>query len=618
MFDLILKLPYEVQQLILSYLAPRDHAALAIAIEGTQGEDNDQRIEAFLHPGPARRIRAPPRMDGAFINFLLGGLSTGFMNLRDFPELRQALRLLTGDAHMAFSGFYRLCVDRQAELERGGALPFSTAVARWLPRSAMHRKLSGTVTRSFQTTGGGGDRPAFRGGTALERLFVGHGDLTSWVDALILLTQYRKRMFWTNLQENAGLSHVNRGGTSYHTFTQLFLAEPDRTIPSCVWFHNDKSSDGGGATRVVSFYDTQNGTLLVTTPKFIAGHLDAMEILDASYEEVYQMLRLMRRLPPFCNGDPDVLLATYLLSFLNGNVGTALRRQPGLNGTLCLRRAKVKKLLNTRAFRIADVTLTIDQACLTALSILFLTEPRHAMPLWTSNYDALCCIAEGTLTFDDIFGCPMIFDASSGVLMLQHDDEGSIGRLLSSNNTAATYTDPSVRHTRKLKELIMPVTELFIKHGMFNVIAQLTPLLVSEMTEYRRVNEIDSDLPPSLPWYDPISDATRDLSYEKEQPWSGKGRKPKPLKMVPPGWDGVLPNKETRKKSNAVVRSMGSTLDSWGQEHHVSRRQQERFSQARQLTVLAPVLKILLLRLLRGRNALLLEKLLMLARQMSE
>jgi hypothetical protein len=389
---------------------------------------------------------------------------------------------------------------------------------------------------------------------AMERGFmlstrIEPGQTSSWLRALAGLAIYRKRM-----QEGSNMftfMHRKHGGM-YFSFTHLELGD----LPTGVYICNTKDDKGEGATRVVSFVDAEGE---IYNPDFDNVALESLLTVDISYLEIFDVLEEIKTT---FMGDSDSALAAFLLGLL----GEAPCPDLAKVFPRCLAtKPKIKKLLSNELVALPGVTLPVGTMCMTLLAILFLTEPKHAMPMWTANCDALHCIALGYLNFEQLLRTQMVFSDSllSGDVEIRlhrawREDLVSIGSLLASGNTAATTLSPALRHTRKLKELIMPACEEFFDASRAVPVALL-------------LKKIDAVLGPGLydhgevsPWFVEALDWSEDA----------------PDVVV------AMKNKDRVKK---VVRP----------NRDLSGGRPDRLVQIRKLTFIAPIVKILVLREIR-------------------
>lgn len=380
-------------------------------------------------------------------------------------------------------------------------------------------------------------------------------DYFSWLSAMTKLIVFRREM-----QDDTMRTFMHRvTGETFHAFTQITLGS--NQYPSGVWIHNTKSIAGEGATRVISFVDGQ-GNIINPDVHDSSTDLSALSIVDISYEELTATISEIRDV--HLEGS-DVKLAELLCNVM-GFRDSGYRLKLRTFELPLTYKPKIKNLLTGELVKMQPKTkLTLGNMCITFLSILFLTEPRHALPMWIANVDTLECVAAGQLTFDHLLQASLICSVNACIgkatLRLVNEptaDLTSIGNLLASGNTAANTLSPKLRHTRKLKEMIMPACTLYFKgHSPDGV-----------QTVLRRI-EIDmgGSIYQNLtisPWF------VEELDWSSDQPDVSKFGK-------------GLKNKDRRRFIIEPNQKLSSD-------------DEELLIKARMLTFVAPIAKMLLLR----------------------
>ncbi|RKG87237.1 hypothetical protein D7W82_14115 [Corallococcus sp. CA049B] len=310
------------------------------------------------------------------------------------------------------------------------------------------------------------------------------GDRDTWIDALVRLTALRKRM------QGAELAKVAQYKTEdgwFHILTEVRLGNSH----SGVWIHNSKKKNGEGATRVISFVD-KDGKLI--TPEVASAEaLDGLRIADLSYAELYALLE---EVESRFFGDSAGLAR--LLCFLLGTGEEVPMPTANFLEKTLLYQPKLKAFGQKRTVVEGPAHLTVEAALVSFLAVLFVTEPRHSLPIWISNADALQCIARTRLTFYDLLHPNMTFAAEvRPYLQLDFRSEQevtSIGTLLASANTAKYTLSPEEEHTRKLKELIMPACELYFKHGNVNGMKTVVDSMGTKLFQAEEDDNQEDDL----------------------------------------------------------------------------------------------------------------------------
>ncbi|WP_147444666.1 hypothetical protein [Corallococcus sp. CA053C] len=413
----------------------------------------------------------------------------------------------------------------------------------------------------------GGGRKRYLGVTGqpdMGLVLIEEGEPVSWIQALVHLTVFRKRMQGKQLKQV--MTHVDEDGADIaHSFTHVVLGG----LPTCVWLHNTKSRKGEGATRIISFVDKQQvveGTVLDTKYE----DLDTLSILDLSYEELFLLLQMATQ---DCMGASDAKMAAQLLSFLGPEYATGDCKpiSDGLFDTQIQCPLKVKTLGSERESPLTTkVSVSVRTVCSTVLSILFLSEPRHALPLWLSNLDALRCVATGAINFTQLFARKWTFVKGQGEdpvdVALVKDAPHTIGYLLASANIAKYTLSPDDEDTRKLKELIMPACEVFFKAGS---LPDLSLMLKTLKTHFSSpvVEEDDDD-------FSGYFESKKDDEDEVDEVWGYQ-------------WDWTPPtSKGALKTYNTTVLPL----------RMLSLDNKQLVPVVRQLTFIAPIVKILLLR----------------------
>lgn len=179
-------------------------------------------------------------------------------------------------------------------------------------------------------------------------------------------------------------------------------------------------------------------------------------MLDLSYDELHTNLQAM------CGqlkmSEPELASAMlHLLGADNSSAGAAAAAK--LNQEFTLPSAKVKYLFDEGDFSSKPVRMNGRDLCMSLMSIMFLTEPKHALPMALANLDALKAIQTGHLSLEALFS-PMNVDFDgSQVMLTKSGDQRAIGSLLASGNTFQSVLDPSTPGTRALKEQVMSTTE---------------------------------------------------------------------------------------------------------------------------------------------------------------
>jgi hypothetical protein len=387
----------------------------------------------------------------------------------------------------------------------------------------------------------------------MRSVIITLGNRQSWVEALVGLTIFRKQMQARNLKQ---IMHFEQEETKmHHAFTQIFFG----SVSTCVYVHNTKNARGQGAPRVISFVDKAGKVFCPDLAKMEADDLSWLDIVDISYPDLFGLLdEIVVR---FLGGD-EVKLAKALLAILEGGQPEDLQCVATIFDKPLLYQPKVKQVFDTGKIVEKKVEVPVLCACTTALAILFLTEPKHAMPLWISNRDALSCMAKGYLTLQDLM-YPKISLFGTGkdrsaTVKLDPDAEVSIGWLLASANTAGQVMDVGNAHTRMIKDMIMPATELIFKHGGLN---SMKLILDKMTTTYQQQNGTDG------PWI-------LDEEFENEE---------------------LLKVRESKSKLDKTPKS-GKLYQEWEHAIEVYRGGIVRTVDVRKLTFVIPVAKILLLR----------------------
>jgi hypothetical protein len=201
----------------------------------------------------------------------------------------------------------------------------------------------------------------------------------------------------------------------------------------------------------------------------------ALKILDLSYDDLYSGLcQLMRKLSL---GEKQ--LANILISLLEGSNTCNI---PKLLTEVELKGLKVKDLVSPRDdTKTANVRISGLNLCMSLMSIMFITEPKHSLPMAISNLDALKAVSRGLIPLEVLFA-PIEVALSHGNSMFRVGSRlDSLGSIMASGNNLRVVLDPSVEETRFIKEKSMPVTTLSLTEpnpsfslGLMQGLKQLT------------------------------------------------------------------------------------------------------------------------------------------------
>ncbi|AFE04046.1 hypothetical protein COCOR_01418 [Corallococcus coralloides DSM 2259] len=308
------------------------------------------------------------------------------------------------------------------------------------------------------------------------------GKQASWMEALVQLTVLRKRMQGAELKR---VAHHTTAEKWSHILTEVILGD----TPTGVFIHNSKKSNGEGATRVISFVD-ESGDILRPDIQSTED-LDALRIIDLSYPELYELLEEVEY--RFC--DDSATLAKVMCALVG--IGPEDSKPRSFFPEVLRYGPKIKAFGQKRKVVEGTARVTAEVVLVSFLSVLFLTEPRHSLPIWVSNADALQCIAQARLTFYDMLQPSLTFAADVRTVLrvdLRSDtDDISIGALLASANTAKYTLSPDEEHTRKLKELVMPACELYFKHGNVRGLKVVTDSMSKQLFEADEPSDEEED-----------------------------------------------------------------------------------------------------------------------------
>jgi len=200
-----------------------------------------------------------------------------------------------------------------------------------------------------------------------------------------------------------------------------------------------------------------------------------VKMLDLSYDDLHVGLQQMAKQYGWSEKDT----ATCLLHLLGdkSRKGAALAAQ--LDEQVDLRGIKVKDLVDPRSdTRTADVHLSGRDLCMSLMSIMFITEPKHALPMATANRDALRAVQKGVMPMNVLFDPIELRDGPEPSFGIGQAD-GNLGAMLASANNLRTTLDPAKGETRRIKERAMPVTESLAAH---TTSASLPHLVRDEVT----------------------------------------------------------------------------------------------------------------------------------------
>jgi len=180
----------------------------------------------------------------------------------------------------------------------------------------------------------------------------------------------------------------------------------------------------------------------------------APRMLDLSYDDIHIGLQQLQR----ANGWSDSKMAGALLDLLVG--GGSRETVRALAKPLCIKGIKVKDVLNPRDDpKTGDVEMSGFDLCQTLLSIMFLTEPKHALPMAVANHDALKAVVAGSVPLSALFAPVEIRQENGQLSFGLGGDSDNLGALLASANNLRTVLDPSDPTTRAYKEQAMPLCE---------------------------------------------------------------------------------------------------------------------------------------------------------------
>lgn len=186
-----------------------------------------------------------------------------------------------------------------------------------------------------------------------------------------------------------------------------------------------------------------------------AANRPAPRMLDLSYDDIHTGLQQLQR----ANHWSDQQMAGALLDLLHG--GGSRQTIRALCKPVTIEGIKVKDVLNPRDDpKTGDVRMTGMDLCQTLLSIMFLTEPKHALPMAIANGDALKAVVSGAVPLSALFA-PVEIAQEDGQLNFRLGAQSeNLGALLASANNLRTVLDPSDPAQRRHKELAMPLCEV--------------------------------------------------------------------------------------------------------------------------------------------------------------
>ncbi|WP_158623675.1 Ulp1 family isopeptidase [Corallococcus llansteffanensis] len=238
-----------------------------------------------------------------------------------------------------------------------------------------------------------------------EDLEQGNDDLRAWLHTLVNLSLWRK-VFSTTYPK--GL----RGQSVAH-FLEL------ETPFGQVLVHNMKYISGKGTTRFLlklTNLQGQSPPLARGTPRTDIQEFNAETVfLDASYGDE---LKLLTQLMKTCRLT-DAQVATQMLSMLGGRLSQPMPQFFSVEVTTSAvtvvmdsaqwqsRRYGDRPLFTGQGLaqevrKNCTVTCRADLILVYLCSHFFLAEPRHALPLFLGNMEALALVERGVLTFKDL------------------------------------------------------------------------------------------------------------------------------------------------------------------------------------------------------------------------
>lgn len=218
---------------------------------------------------------------------------------------------------------------------------------------------------------------------------------------------------------------------------------------------NDKAKQGIGRTiqRLTEELTPLTRRQQELTP---AAQSAPLTMLDLSYDDLHVGLKTLCKANRWSEQD----LATALLHLLGDHSERGAALVARLDRPVTIEGIKVKDLVDPRQ-NTATGTVSIrgGDLCMTLMSIMFLTEPKHALPMATANRDALRAVKHGVLPLSSLFD-PIELSTRDGALGFRTGQlDHNLGALLASANNLRTTLDPSRADTRRIKERAMPLTE---------------------------------------------------------------------------------------------------------------------------------------------------------------
>ncbi|MGK3965453.1 hypothetical protein WMF38_14905 [Sorangium sp. So ce118] len=527
----------------------RENVRLSIHEPGRDHSPRERELVEALKHGRRRdqgtgSVEVRPAHDDVEILELTNAIALHLFFGRTEPDARIDEAFESFKADLA-----RLYVDYRRH--KHGALSIDT-IEREHERD-LERSYRATLKAQFSGGSDLKDRYALKQNEVLKKLDtkvvdLGAGGRSSWIAALAALTILRKMLRGEQLPE---VAHFPSDSVS-NVFTRIDW----NGAPSGLWVHNTKNKAGVGATRIISFLRDKEIDFAIPHDD-IRDREGELKILDLSYDDVTTLLFAVR---DGVFGRSDANLARFVISLVEGGRYVDIERSVWADVLV-----KSLKPSGREKPPLVRIKVPAHSVCLNLLAILFLTEPRHAMPCWVGNLDALRCVERGLISFDQLLRLKMDFPLRNEAPFyeLVRESNHPIGSLLPSNNTAKFLLPPELRHTRRLKEMIMPTFELLFKYG--TSLADFVRLLPALEEAFFDSYELE-------PWF------IEALDYNDNHD---------------PTWDGWISfrakkNKERRK----IIDPLKKKLDPDKETAKAA------LIMARKLTFAAPIVKTLLMRVL--------------------